>query len=181
VVSRWWWCRCSCGCGGVCWGRGGVCRWLGMMAVLAGGGEEWRWSAVAVEGWRPVQGLVGPDLGPAWPVTRPVDRVLGWPGRSAARLTGFLNRDAVSLSCSSRKSTKLTKTEGKRWNWGLKVGEIVDQALQHQIHGPKPLKTQPNHRSVKRQIRAIFGDFWGKFLDTKLDGWGVKSAETKGC
>jgi hypothetical protein len=60
--------------------------------------------------------------------------------------------------------------DGKRWNWRLKVGEIVDQAQQHQIHGPKPLKTQPNHRSVKRQFRAIFGDFFGKFSRDEI-GW----------
>ena len=88
------------------------------MAALAGGGEEWRWLAVEVEGWRPVQGPVGPDLGPAWPVTRPVDRVLGWPGRSAAGLTGFLNRDAVSLSCSSRKIDQIDQNGGETMELG---------------------------------------------------------------
>jgi hypothetical protein len=140
------------------------------MAVLAGGGEEWRWLAVEVEGWRPVQGPVGPDLGPAWPVTRPVDRVLGWPGRSAARLTGFSTGTQFLSPVLHENQAKTTKSEGKRWNWGLKVGEIVDQALQHQIHGPKPLKTQRNRRSVKRQIRAIFGDFLGKNFRDEI-GW----------
>jgi hypothetical protein len=133
---------------------------------------------------RPVGGPVGPGCGPACPVCRPVDRVLGRLGRSWARLTGCstgFRGMKLSLSCSSRKPSQIDQIEGKRWNWRLKVGEIVDQAQQHQIHGPKPLKTQPNHRSVKRQFRAIFGDFLENFLGTKSSGWKVKSAVTKSC
>ena len=108
---------------------------------------------------RPVGGPVGPGSGPARPVVGPVDRLLN-----------RISRDELSLSCSSRKPSQIDQIEGKRWNWRLKVGEIVDQAQQHQIHGPKPLKTQPNHRSVKRQFRAIFGDFFGKFSRNEI-GW----------
>ena len=132
-----------------------------------------------------------PGLGPGWTGSwtglsgcRPVDRVLCWAVRSVARLTGLetgFRGMKVSLSCSSRKPSQIDQIEGKRWNWRLKVGEIVDQAQQHQIHGPKPLKTQPNHRSVKRQFGAIFGDFVENFLETKSGGWRVKIAVTKSC
>ena len=90
---------------------------------------------------------------------RPVDRVLRRTVRSGGRLTGFETGFVdleLSLSCSSPNQNQIDQNEGKRWNWRLKVGEIVDQAQQHQIHGAKPLKTQPNHRSVQRQFRAIF-------------------------
>jgi hypothetical protein len=33
----------------------------------------------------------------------------------------------------------------------------------------------------KGKLGLFFVDFWGKFLETKLGGWGVKFAETKGC
>src|SRR5215213_5241320 len=90
---------------------------------------------------------------------RPVGRVLRRTVRSGGQLTGFetgLHDLELSLSCSSPNQNQIDQNEGKRWNWRLKVGEIVDQAQQHQIHGPKPLKTQPNHRSVKRNFRAMF-------------------------
>jgi hypothetical protein len=147
---------------------GGACRRRRGVAVVGGGGGGVAPGPGA--GWAgPGTGLAGhtagrPGSGLARPVCSPVDRIL--------------NRVAVSLSCSSRKPSQIDQIEGKRWNWRLKVGEIVDQAQQHQIHGPKPLKTQPNHRSVKRHFRAIFLE---NFLETISGGWRVKSAGTKGC
>ena len=124
-----------------------------------GGGGDRRMSRSKEASRHPVGGPVGPAPGPARPVVRPVDRRLDRIGRLCGRLTGVwtgLLGIVLSLSCSSRKPRQNDQIEGKRWNWRLKVGEIVDQAQQHQIHGPKPLKTQPNHRSVKRHFRAIF-------------------------
>src|SRR5215217_6293619 len=115
----------------------------------------------------PVGGSVGPGVAPAAPGGGPVDRVLRRTVRSGGRLTGFETGFVdleLSLSCSSPNQNQIDQNEGKRWNWRLKGGEIVDQAQQHQIHGAKPLKTQQNHRSVQRQFRAIFLE---NFLETK--------------
>jgi hypothetical protein len=140
----------------------------------------------------PVQRPAGPDHGPELlfvvqellrlaPGWCPVDRVLGRLVRSGVRLTGFLNRVSRFSLLFFPKPKPKEQIDGKRWNWRLKVGEIVDQAQQHRIHGPKPLKMQPYNRSVKRQFRAIFGDFVENFLETKSGGWRVKIAVTKSC
>ena len=75
VECRWWVVSMLLRLRRCLWGRGGVYRWSAGVTELAGGVEEWRWSAVEVAVWRPVWG--------------PVDQLLDRPGRSGARLAGF--------------------------------------------------------------------------------------------
>jgi hypothetical protein len=74
VVCRWWVVSMLLRLRRWLWGRGGVYRWFGRVAVLAGGGEGWWWSAVEVVVWRPAWGPVDRPWGR---LGRSVDRVLG--------------------------------------------------------------------------------------------------------